>query len=246
MSRFFCSEKNKDVIIGNCTIIYPDVFYKLSYDEIMIWRSFTYKNLAVQRTFKVRDLVESKINEHETSIMNQMSGKINNFNELTLISYDSSYICSKDINIIKNIGNINENCVLVDTYVTMIECSYKMHNKDKFNFVNMDNIKKYLNIVTHNKKINNNKIKHFYKTGFKEANKFLYYCENMFYRSDKNLINNESKRFKRGIRNEINDDAILFILANLKGRFGFKNIVLYTFDKKMKDKCLDIGIETRS
>lgn len=246
MSRFFRSEKNKDVIIGNCTIIYPDIFYKLSYDEIMIWRSFTYKNLAVQRTFKVRDLVENKINDYNTNIINPMSGKISNFNELTLISYDSSYICSKDINIIKSIENINENCVLVDTYVTMIECSYKMHNKDKFNFVDMKNIKKYLDLVLYSNKPHNRKIKHFYKTGFKEANKYLYYCENMFYKSDKNLINNESKRFKRGIRNEINDDAILFILANLKNKFGFKNIVLYTFDKKMKDKCLDIGIETRS
>lgn len=247
MTNFFRSEKNKDVIIGNCTIIYPNVFYKLSYEEIMIWRTFTYDNLSSQKTFKVRDLINysNKKNFQINSKLNLLIEKNLNISELDIVAYDSSFICSNDIDITKHIESLNENSILVDTYITMIECFYKKHNKNKFISVNMSNVNNYVDIIN-GKKIKNKKIKHVHKTTFHEANKFLYFCENSFYKKLNNFYNKETNKFKKGIRNEINDDAILFILNNLKMSFGFKKIILYTLDKKMIDKCLDIGIESRS
>lgn len=99
-----------DIIIGNNTIIYPDIFNKLSYDNIRRWRMKTYMNISYDKYIKLNDLKRIKIyNDYnvKTSILREkIILSVISVNELTFVSFDSSYICNKNINLMKVINNL--------------------------------------------------------------------------------------------------------------------------------------------
>lgn len=231
-----------DIIIGNNTIIYPDIFNKLSYDNIRRWRMKTYMNISYDKYIKLNDLKRIKIyNDYnvKTSILREkIILSVISVNELTFVSFDSSYICNKNINLMKVINNLKGNIIIVDTYIQYIECKYKIMNPKKTsNFVNLRNVNKYMNLIDKNIGHSNSNIKHIHQLSFDEANKYLFFYEKKYYDTN-------PKKICKGMRNEFNDDAIVFMLGKLKNTYRYSNVILYTLDKTMIDKCCNVNIST--
>lgn len=234
--------KFTDPIIGNTTIIYSAIFNELSYDEIRKWRMLSYSNLSSNLLIKRSNLdqirIENDYNMRSIILREKIITNSISFKDITFVSFDSSYICNPKINIMSIINNLKGTVILVDTYISYIECMFKLSNPKKTSkHVDLNNVRKYVSLFDNKIFTNNKNIKHLHKMSFNEANKYLYFYEKKFYEA------NGHEKLCKGLRNELNDDAMVHMLGIIKNTYYGSNVVLYTLDKTMADKCEDVGIK---
>lgn len=231
-----------DPIIGNGTVIYPNAFNNLTYDDIRRWRKLIYSKISDSKSIKKSDLqniqLDNDYNIRSIIFREKILSSSLMLSDITFISFDSSYICKTEVNLINIINNLNGNIVLIDTYIQYIECKFKIMNPTKTNkSVNINNVKNYMDLFDQKIKCENKNINYIHRLSFDEANKYLFYYEKKFYDTN-------PKKVYKGLRNEFNDDAMIHILGTLKNKFNGINLIFYTLDKAMIDKCLDVNITT--
>lgn len=223
-------------------LICPRVFSRLKEEQVLTWRTLTYKRPGEYMQFTESEMLSMKptstltldqIREsiRERMIKHAVTGGLQQ-KESVFVMIDSSTLgatkLTSAISSLKNKYDLaNKNLILVVSQINLTENIYKFQNKDKYRDIHFDNLTYNLDLL-------------FGYTQFKMNNIVLFHTDVLF---DNKVLFEEEKRFLQGNRNrwlfkdrnEINDNAQLKMLILLNQMFS-KECFLITRDKGLLNK----------
>lgn len=242
-------------------IIYNKGRSLMNEGQIASWRKWTYDNLDLKPTFKIKELVNfsdmfpknTTVSQIQDGILKQLRedivlGNISH-EDIVFVMIDSSVMCSFKIeDMLKAAKDKNKlddaiKFVIIDTHIGQAENGYKVLRKEKYPCVDFNILEDNLNILSFGEYTSeNNDIKStIIKTDFLLDNHVLTGLED-------NLLLNS--KWMPGLRNEINDDAQLQILCQLIDRIPQSHGLLISNDKKLlknaEKKALNLDINIHS
>lgn len=237
--------------MASCQIVFNKARSLMSEGQIANWRKWTYDNLKAKEKFSLKDLnALEDIYPSGTTPLQMQEAMLSQIQEdiilgtishedIVFIICDSSVMCSHTIdNMLASakdfIKNDNSKFIIIDTHIGHAENTYKMINMDKYTCVDFTILKDNLDIMSCKKEnsFNNTVV---IKTNFFIDNHILTYLED-------NLLN--KKKWIKGCRNEMNDDAQLQILAQLVEYFPHSNGIMFSNDRALANKTDKKGIDS--
>ena len=227
--------------------INPEFYLDLTEKQVCAWRNLTYTNLHKEYVFNFNDLCTLpdiniySLDEIKESICDRMfyfkqSGQIK-YNDSVFIMIDSCILGKYTLPVIitkfKHEFNLfNKNIILILSHINMTENNYKMIKKTKYPDINFNKLEFNLDILNGKKTLKfkniviiNTDISFDNKILLQEEINYLHYHNNWDY----------------GVRNEINDNAQLEMLASILNMFPQKHGFFITQDQYLIKKINQIN-----
>lgn len=227
--------------MANSQFIMPNVFLKISEEQILTWRKETYSNLHKKMTYSKKDMEEldntpiMSMDQIKNSIKNrlimyQSTGKLYNPDSV-FVMIDSCILCKFPLPTIiakfKKVYNMdNKNLILVVSQINLTENYYKLVHKHNYPMVDFKRLNYNLNFLEGKKEFKMKNIV-ILQTDIIFDNKVLIQEEVEFLHSHEN--------WKPTDRNDINDNAQLQILIYLNKMF-LKDCYLISRDRALLNK----------
>ena len=205
--------------------------------------------------------------QYTESIISNLCLNPINVSQLYFLKFDSSYISKYNIEtVIQNFKNnaqlpTNSIIIFVLDHISYVESLYKLNCsiKNKYSDTVKQNSLLYINLCNDEDKIIKLGFDHIFKISIIRLNEILMKLELNALELQQTIVDDKISKIEKSgkkvqnlyniyqnsypaMRNEINDDAQLHILKDIKNSFPGSNQIMFTCDKSLMDKCIENDI----